>query len=170
MEELPGRIERMEAEQDRAARENRVTRLLQGVPDDIARALARIDELKDSLHDAYARWDELILAAYEALTRRYAGTGVLRRRVDVRAPVDFRAGGLPAVGAFRVRRPLAGAGGSSMSITLPLTSAATRFGSLEVRLEPDTAGVDTRRHHRFARAIRPAPLRRSLRGRCSSGA
>ena len=28
-------------------------------PDDIARALARIDELKDSLHDAYARWDEL---------------------------------------------------------------------------------------------------------------
>ena len=27
--------------------------------DDIARALARIDELKDSLHTAYARWDEL---------------------------------------------------------------------------------------------------------------
>ena len=28
-------------------------------PDAIARALARIDELKDSLHDAYARWDDL---------------------------------------------------------------------------------------------------------------
>ena len=28
-------------------------------PDAIARALARIDELKDSLHDVYARWDEL---------------------------------------------------------------------------------------------------------------
>ena len=28
-------------------------------PDAIARALARIDELKGSLHDAYARWEDL---------------------------------------------------------------------------------------------------------------
>jgi ATP-binding cassette subfamily F protein uup len=59
MDELPGRIEGMEAEQ--AALDARIVSpdFYKESADDIARALARVDELKDSLHDAYARWDEL---------------------------------------------------------------------------------------------------------------
>ena len=59
MEELPGRIERLEAEQDRLHARIASPDFYKESSDDIARALARIDELKDSLHDAYARWDEL---------------------------------------------------------------------------------------------------------------
>ena len=59
MEELPGRIEQLEAEQDRLHARIASPDFYKESSDDIARALARIDELKDSLHDAYARWDEL---------------------------------------------------------------------------------------------------------------
>jgi ATP-binding cassette subfamily F protein uup len=58
-EELPRRIERMEAEQQEMHARIASPELYKEPPDAIARALARIDELKGSLHDAYARWDEL---------------------------------------------------------------------------------------------------------------
>jgi ATP-binding cassette subfamily F protein uup len=59
MDELPGRIEQIEAEQ--AALDARIASpdFYKESADDIARSLARVDELKNSLHDAYARWDEL---------------------------------------------------------------------------------------------------------------
>ena len=59
MEDLPGRIERMEAEQEELHARIASPEFYKEPPDAIARALARIDELKGSLHDAYARWDEL---------------------------------------------------------------------------------------------------------------
>jgi ATP-binding cassette subfamily F protein uup len=59
MEELPRRIERMEAEQEGLHARIASPEFYKEPPDAIARALARIDELKGSLHDAYARWDEL---------------------------------------------------------------------------------------------------------------
>ena len=59
MDELPGHIERMEAEQTELDARIASPDFYKESSDDIARALARIDELKDSLHDAYARWDEL---------------------------------------------------------------------------------------------------------------
>jgi ATP-binding cassette subfamily F protein uup len=59
MEELPRRIERMEAEQQELHARIASPEFYKEPPDVIARALARTDELKDSLHDAYARWDEL---------------------------------------------------------------------------------------------------------------
>ena len=59
MEDLPRRIERMEAEQEELHARIASPEFYKEPPDAIARALARIDELKGSLHDAYARWDEL---------------------------------------------------------------------------------------------------------------
>jgi len=59
MEDLPGRIERMEAEQKELHARIASPEFYKEPPDAIARALARIDELKSSLHDAYARWDHL---------------------------------------------------------------------------------------------------------------
>ena len=59
MEELPRRIERMEAEQDGLQARIASPDVYKEPPDAIARALARINELNQSLHDAYARWDEL---------------------------------------------------------------------------------------------------------------
>jgi ATP-binding cassette subfamily F protein uup len=59
MDELPGRIERMESEQDELNARIGSAGFYKESPDAIARALARVDELKDSLHEAYARWDEL---------------------------------------------------------------------------------------------------------------
>jgi ABC transport system ATP-binding/permease protein len=59
MEELPRRIERMEAEQQELHARIASPEFYKEPPDAIARALARTDELKGSLHDAYARWDEL---------------------------------------------------------------------------------------------------------------
>jgi ATP-binding cassette subfamily F protein uup len=59
LDELPRRIEQLEAEQDALHARTSSSDFYKESPDDIARALARIDELRDSLHDAYARWDEL---------------------------------------------------------------------------------------------------------------
>ena len=59
MEDLPKRIERMEAEQEELHARIASPDFYKEPPDAIARALARIDELKGSLHDAYARWDFL---------------------------------------------------------------------------------------------------------------
>ena len=59
MDDLPRRIERMEAEQEELHARIASPEFYKEPPDAIARALARIDELKDSLHDAYARWDDL---------------------------------------------------------------------------------------------------------------
>ena len=59
MEELPRRIERMESEQQELHARIASPEFYKEPSDVIARALARTDELKDSLHDAYARWDEL---------------------------------------------------------------------------------------------------------------
>jgi ATP-binding cassette subfamily F protein uup len=59
MEDLPKRIERMEAEQEELHARIASPEFYKEPPDAIARTLARIDELKSSLHDAYARWDEL---------------------------------------------------------------------------------------------------------------
>ena len=84
-EELPARIEQLESEQEQLRARIASPDFYKESPDTIAAALARVDELKHALHDVYARWDELD-SADEALTRRYAGTGVLRRRDDVRAP------------------------------------------------------------------------------------
>jgi ATP-binding cassette subfamily F protein uup len=59
MKDLPQRIERMEAEQEELHARMASPEFYKEPSDAIARAIARIDELKDSLHDAYARWDEL---------------------------------------------------------------------------------------------------------------
>jgi ABC transport system ATP-binding/permease protein len=59
MKDLPQRIERMEAEQEELHARIASPEFYKEPSDAIARAIARIDELKDSLHDAYARWDEL---------------------------------------------------------------------------------------------------------------
>jgi ATP-binding cassette subfamily F protein uup len=59
MDELPRRIERIEAEQTELQARIASPDFYKESADEIARALARIDELKDSLHSAYARWDEL---------------------------------------------------------------------------------------------------------------
>ncbi len=59
MEDLPKRIERMEADQEALLARIASPEFYKEPPDAIASALARIDELKGSLHDAYARWDEL---------------------------------------------------------------------------------------------------------------
>ena len=59
MEDLPKRIERMEAEQEELHARIASPEFYKEPPDAIASALARIDELKSSLHDAYARWAEL---------------------------------------------------------------------------------------------------------------
>ena len=59
MDDLPRRIELMESEQDELTARIASAEFYKEPPDAIARALARVDELKDSLHGAYARWDEL---------------------------------------------------------------------------------------------------------------
>ena len=59
LEELPPRIAEMESEQERLHARIASPAFYKEPSDDIARALARVDELKDSLHTAYARWDEL---------------------------------------------------------------------------------------------------------------
>jgi ATP-binding cassette subfamily F protein uup len=59
MEDLPKGIERMEAELEALHSRIASPEFYKEPPDAIASALARIDELKGSLHDAYARWDEL---------------------------------------------------------------------------------------------------------------
>jgi ATP-binding cassette subfamily F protein uup len=59
MEDLPKRIERMEAELEALHTRIASPEFYKEPPDAIASALARTDELKSSLHDAYARWDEL---------------------------------------------------------------------------------------------------------------
>jgi ATP-binding cassette subfamily F protein uup len=59
LEELPGRIGEMEAEQ--AVLRERVASpdFYKESPEAIASALARADELRDALHEVYARWDDL---------------------------------------------------------------------------------------------------------------
>jgi ATP-binding cassette subfamily F protein uup len=59
LDELPQRIEKLEAEQ--AALQVRIASpdFYKEPADVITRALARVDELKELLHDAYARWDSL---------------------------------------------------------------------------------------------------------------
>ena len=59
IEDLPKKIERMEFEQEALHAKIASPEFYKEPPDAIARALARIDELKGSLHDAYARWNEL---------------------------------------------------------------------------------------------------------------
>ena len=59
MADLPTRIERMETEQEELQARIASPEFYKEPPDAIAGTLARIDVLKDSLHDAYARWDEL---------------------------------------------------------------------------------------------------------------
>ena len=59
MEDLPKKIEAMEAEQEQLQARIASPGFYKEPPDAITGALARFDELKDSLHDAYARWDEL---------------------------------------------------------------------------------------------------------------
>jgi ABC transport system ATP-binding/permease protein len=59
MDELPQRIEQLESEQAALRARIESPDFYKELPSDIARALARIDELKESLHGAYARWDEL---------------------------------------------------------------------------------------------------------------
>ena len=58
-EDLPALIERMESEQDALDVAIASPDFYKESPETIARALARIDELKNSLMRAYARWDEL---------------------------------------------------------------------------------------------------------------
>jgi ATP-binding cassette subfamily F protein uup len=59
MEDLPRRIERMEAELEGLHTRIASPEFYKESADAIARALARVDELKDSLHDAYDRWNDL---------------------------------------------------------------------------------------------------------------
>ena len=59
MDELPARIERMEIEQTGLNARIVSPDFYKESPDDIAQALARLDELTRSLHDAYERWDDL---------------------------------------------------------------------------------------------------------------
>src|SRR5688500_8892275 len=59
LEELPRRIEQLESEQEAIHARIASADFYKESSDAIAQALARVDELKDFLHDAYARWDEL---------------------------------------------------------------------------------------------------------------
>ena len=59
LEELPGRIEQMESEQQAVQVRIASPDFYKETADDIAATLARADELKHALHDVYARWDEL---------------------------------------------------------------------------------------------------------------
>ncbi|RPI57305.1 MAG: ATP-binding cassette domain-containing protein [Acidobacteria bacterium] len=58
-DELPALIQRIESEQEALNAEVASSDFYKESPDAIARTLARIDELKESLLRAYARWDEL---------------------------------------------------------------------------------------------------------------
>ncbi|HUP41313.1 MAG TPA: ATP-binding cassette domain-containing protein [Vicinamibacterales bacterium] len=64
IEDLPKTIEQMESEQEALHAKIASPEFYKEPPDAIARALARIDELKGSLHDAYARWNELDSRSY----------------------------------------------------------------------------------------------------------
>ena len=57
--ELPRRIERMESEQEALLARIASPDFYREPADAIAAALSRVDALKVSLHDVYARWDEL---------------------------------------------------------------------------------------------------------------
>ena len=59
LEQLPQRIEQLEAEQEALHARIASPDFYKEPADAIARALSRIDEIKHTLHDAYARWDEL---------------------------------------------------------------------------------------------------------------
>ena len=59
IDELPGRIERLETEQTELLARIASPDFYKEPADAIAAALSRVDVLKDSLHDVYARWDEL---------------------------------------------------------------------------------------------------------------
>jgi len=59
LEDLPGRIHKMEAEQQQLGAAMNGPDFYKESAGAITRALARIDELKDALLRAYARWDEL---------------------------------------------------------------------------------------------------------------
>ena len=58
-DELPRRIERMESEQEVLLARIASPDFYKEPADAIAAALSRVDELKNTLHDVYARWDEL---------------------------------------------------------------------------------------------------------------
>ena len=59
LDELPRRIERLESEQEALLARIASPDFYKEPADAIAAALSRVDELKDTLHDVYARWDEL---------------------------------------------------------------------------------------------------------------
>jgi ATP-binding cassette subfamily F protein uup len=59
LEELPGRIGKMEAEQAMLRERVASPDFYKESPEAIASALARADELRDALHEVYARWDDL---------------------------------------------------------------------------------------------------------------
>ena len=59
IDELPRRIERMESEQEALLARIASPDFYKEPADAIAAALSRVDELRDTLHDVYARWDEL---------------------------------------------------------------------------------------------------------------
>jgi ATP-binding cassette subfamily F protein uup len=58
-DELPAHIERLETEQTELQTAISRPDFYKEAAADIARTLARLEELKDALHRAYARWDEL---------------------------------------------------------------------------------------------------------------
>jgi ATP-binding cassette subfamily F protein uup len=57
--ELPRRIEQLESEQEELHARIASPDFYKESSEAITRALAQVDELKNSLHDAYARWDDL---------------------------------------------------------------------------------------------------------------
>jgi ATP-binding cassette subfamily F protein uup len=59
LDDLPQRIEELEAEQEALQLRIASPDFYKEPADVITRALARVDELKELLHDAYARWDYL---------------------------------------------------------------------------------------------------------------
>lgn len=59
LNDLPPTIERLEAEQRQLTARMDAPDFYKEPSDSIARMLARLDELKGSLIQAYARWDEL---------------------------------------------------------------------------------------------------------------
>ena len=59
LDELPRRIEGMETEQEALLARIASPDFYKEPADAIAAALSRVDELRDTLHDVYARWDEL---------------------------------------------------------------------------------------------------------------
>ena len=59
LDQLPTRIEQLETEHERLQVRIASPEFYKESSDAITQALARVDELKNSLHDAYARWDEL---------------------------------------------------------------------------------------------------------------